>query len=285
MSIRPIIVGWDGSPGAEEAVRWAAHTAARHHRTLRIIHVVKTGPAPSRSFLAGAEAVAREAEPTLRVHSGLLRGQPLEALRTLSAPAGALVVGTRGHSRLRTALVGSVSEGLTQQADGPVVVVRGRTDHHPSAPIVVGVDGSEISAAAIGYAARYAETLGAPLVAVTAVPDPLQSVAPEAYLTEEHAAIARRDAERIVQRAVTDIRTAHPGLIVESRVCELEPLEALVEAAEDAQVLIVGTHGRSGFGGVLFGSVSRTLLHHAPCPVAVVRPRRGLNVKGVESAG
>lgn len=286
MSERPIIVGWDGSPGADEAVRWAARTAARHDRALRIVQVVRNRPDPGVSGFGTARALAAEVAPALRVDTEIIHGQPVEILRSLSEQAEVVVVGTRGHSRFRATLVGSVGEAVTQQAHSPVVVVRGKTVQHPSAPVVVGIDGSSTSAAAIAYAVSYARMLGAPLLGVTAVPDPLQSVAPEVALTEEHAALVRRDAERTLHRALTDVRAKHPDLAVEPRILELEPPEALIRAAEEAQILVVGSHGRRGFAGMVLGSVSRTLLHQAPCPVAViVRPRRRLSAKAVRSGG
>lgn len=287
MSERTMVVGWDGSEGAAAAVRWAARTAARLGRELRIVRVVRTGPDPSVDYFAEAHALVAEVAPGLTVDTKVVNDHPIGALRDESRDASVVVVGTRGHSRLRSTIVGSVGEGLTQYAFGPVVVVRGETDHDDTDPVVVGVDGSPTSSEAIQYAARFALAMKAPLRAVAAAPDPLLSIAPETVVAapdplmsippesavvEEASALVHRDAERFLQEVLSGLHSAHPELSVSSVVLDSHPVDALVEAARDAQLLVVGSHGRGGFAGMLLGSVSRSVLHHAPCPVAVVRP-------------
>lgn len=271
MSERTIVVGWDGSEGAGTAVRWAARTAARLDRSLRIVRVVRTGPDARTDTFAAAKTLVAEVAPGLTVTTKILNDHPIGALRDESHEATVVVVGTRGHSRLRSTLVGSVSEGLTQYAHSPVVVVRGDANHDPTDPVVVGVDGSPTSSEAIQFAARFASALNAPLLAVAAAPEPLLSIAPEVVVPEESSTLAHRDAERFLQQVLSELRGAHPGLSVDSKAFDSHPVAALVEAAADAQLLVVGSHGRGGFAGMLLGSVSRSVLHHAPCPVGVVR--------------
>ncbi|WP_432560257.1 universal stress protein [Granulicoccus sp. GXG6511] len=274
MSERPVVVGWDDSPGAAPGVRWAARTAARLGRELRIVRVVRTGPDPRTDAFAAARELVAEVAPGLTIDTKVINGHPIEALRDESAEAEMVVVGTRGHSRLHSTLVGSVGEGLTQHGLGPIVVVRGDTERDVTAPVVVGVDGSKTSSAAIGFAARFAEAVGASVLGVAAAPDPLRSIAREIVVSDEHSLSVRQDAERFLHEAMAGLRADHPDLVVGSTVLEHEPADALVQAADNAQLIVVGSHGRGGFAGMLLGSVSRTVLHHAPCPVAVVRPDR-----------
>lgn len=273
MSERNIVVGWDGSEGAAAALRWGARTAARLDRALRIVRVVRTGPDPRTDAFADARALVAEVAPGLAVDTKVVNDHPIGALRDESMEAAVVVVGTRGHSRLRSTLAGSVSEGLTQYAHSPVVVVRGDADHVSTDPVVVGVDGSRTSSEAIQYAARFAMAMNAPLRAVAAAPDPLLLIAPET-IVEEPSTLVHRDAERYLQEVLAGLQKDYPGLSVDTMVLGIPPVEALVQAAADAQLLVVGSHGRGGFTGMLLGSVSRSVLHHAPCPVGVVRPHR-----------
>jgi len=274
MSERPVVVGWDDSPGAAPGVRWAARTAARLGRALRVVLVVRTGPDPRTDAFANARQLVAEVAPGLAIDNKVINGHPIEALRDESAEAEMVVVGTRGHSRLHSTLVGSVGEGLTQHARGPVVVVRGGSDREQTAPVVVGVDGSRTSTEAISFAARFADAIGAPVLGVAAAPDPLRSIAREIVVSEQHSTSVRQDAERFLHQAMAGLRADYPDLVVGSKVLDIEPADALVQAAENAQLIVVGSHGRGGFAGMLLGSVSRSVLHHAPCPVAVVRPQR-----------
>lgn len=267
-----IVVGWDDSPGSEPAVRWAARTSAQLSHPLRVVLVVRTASDPRTDAFATARELVEQAVPGLAIETKVINGHPIEALRDESAEASMVVVGTRGHSRLTSTLVGSIGEELTQHALGPVVVVRGDSNREPTAPVVVGVDGSETSSAAIRFAAAFADTMGASLFAVAAAPDPLRG-GPRGTVEDERTELVhRQDAERFIAGALVKVRKDHPDLLADSKVLTVEPVEALVQAAEDAQLLVVGSHGRGGFAGMLLGSVSRIVLHHAPCPVAVVRP-------------
>jgi nucleotide-binding universal stress UspA family protein len=137
--------------------------------------------------------------------------------------------------------------------------------------VVVGVDGSSTSAKAIGFAFDFAGRHGGELVAVHAWSDlPMDALEPVRSWDEDWAAIEERG-QRLLATSLTGHADRHPGVPVH-RVVSLErPAQALLELAEDAALLVVGSHGRGTLGSMLLGSVSHAMVYHAPCPVAVVR--------------
>lgn len=289
---RPVVVAWDGSQGAEDAVTWAARTADLLHRSLRILYVwdpvmpsytaglmtmLPEGLTPEQieDILAPARTLAQEAAPGLEIETECISGHPVSELVEQSAQAELLVIGSRGHSRFVATLTGSTGVSVCAHGRGPVVVVRSLPPagaQEGSAPVVVGVDGSETSDGAVGFAARFAEAVGAPLHVVGAIPETPPTA--ELQLPADYFKQLRDHTDTQLQAVVDRIRGDHPDLQVEGILEEELPAEALKTRAEGARLLVVGSHGRGGFVGMLLGSVSRAALFTAPCPVAVVRPLR-----------
>jgi nucleotide-binding universal stress UspA family protein len=141
-------------------------------------------------------------------------------------------------------------------------------------PIVVGVDGSAASLEALRWAARQARLTGAPLLALTAWafpehPTPF-GIVPDIPLPPDELDQVRARLEETTRAVV-----GADDVVVRSTVVPGDAATVLLRAAEDAQLLVVGSRGRGTFAGVLLGSVSAHVAHHAPCPVVVVRPRAG----------
>ncbi|MCZ7415260.1 MULTISPECIES: universal stress protein [unclassified Streptomyces] len=134
--------------------------------------------------------------------------------------------------------------------------------------IVVGVDGSESSRSALRWAARHAALTGAELRPVQAWQPPLGYGMPVDYSGIDFAQQTRRSLDQSVEEALG----THPGVPVRPQAVEGHPAAVLVEASRDADLLVVGSHGRGAFAGMLLGSVSGHCVHHASCPVLVVRP-------------
>lgn len=297
---RPVVVGVDGSRSALDAVRWAAVEARRRRTGLRLVEAFGWLPVedgepgdhgersdrsdhidPSyrevltraaRERLAVAGAAAALAAPDVPVETDLLTGDPIPRLVTESAAAQLVVVGDRGLAGITGLLVGSVATGVAARAACPIVVVRGAGPGGPvpdEGPVVVGVDGSPLSEAALASAFEAASVRGVGLVAVHTWRDTMidGSVAPlidwAAIEVEEQQVLA----ERLAGWAVK-----YPDVAVERVVARDRPARALRERSRGAQLLVVGSRGRGGLVGTLLGSVSQTLLHHAACPVMVVRP-------------
>ena len=147
-----------------------------------------------------------------------------------------------------------------------------------SKPIVVGVDGSEASRAALGWAAEEAGLRSVPLVLVHVwsfvPPQPIGD--PGLFAVPVGDLPGQLDAERgaaagALEGAASEALAAAPGIEVEERLVEGDAGDALVSESESAQLLVVGSHGRTGFRAALLGSVSQHVASHAACPVVVVR--------------
>ena len=286
-----IVVGVDGSDTALAAVRWAAAEAARRRLPLRLV-AAHTWPAGGfvgdpglgvdpravlrdmvRGHLAAAASAAAAVVPGLAVEQVEVDGDPAAVLAGESERAELVVLGDRGLGGFTGLLLGSVAVALSARAACPVVVVRG-AETDPAVPrpepVVVGVDGSPGSTAALVFAVEAAVLRGVPLVAVHAwrdvLVDPTMSplVDWDAVESDEHEALAER---------LAGTRTDHPDLALRKLVVRDRPARALVDESRSAQLVVVGSRGRGGLQGLLLGSVSQQVLHHAHCPVAVVRSR------------
>ncbi|HZQ58424.1 MAG TPA: universal stress protein [Acidimicrobiales bacterium] len=135
--------------------------------------------------------------------------------------------------------------------------------------IVVGVDGSPGSVAALSWAAGLAKETGAELDAVTAWELSyawIDGYAPDIVRWAEE---ARRDAEERLGAAITAAGVG-AEVTVTRTVVEGATAQALLDASKDADLLVVGSRGRGGFAGLLLGSVSQQCVHHARVPVTVV---------------
>jgi len=240
-------------------------------------------------------ARARATHPDLPVVTRLRDGYPAGVLTDASRQASLVVVGHRGGGGFTDLLTGSVAIQLANHAACPVIVVRGRGSSHGSAPVgdpapagapgsapdrtvVVGVDGSEGSRRAAEFAAAAAARYRAPLIAVYAWPP--DAAWPPALAQAGHPPprAPERISETPVAETLADLTERFPELPVRPEIHQHTPAhEALLAAAKDARLVVVGARGRGGFRGLLLGSVSQALIHHAPCPVAVVGPGAGSN--------
>ena len=153
-------------------------------------------------------------------------------------------------------------EGQEQPAATPPVARR----------IVVGVDGSDSSLEALRWGVRYASLTGASVDAVTAweYPAPVGGwgMAPLGMLDQtDFGAIAAQQLEDLVAQ----LGAAGRGVVIRQLAREGNPARVLLDASQDADLLVVGNRGRGGFAGLLLGSVSQHCVHHATCPVVVIR--------------
>ncbi|MFI6512305.1 universal stress protein [Streptosporangium sp. NPDC050855] len=278
----PIIAGTDGSAGATTAVEWAADDAARAGLPLRVVTAVYPRPsdvprsivleedvitADARRVLAEAEATVRARRPFVEVSTALIEGPPPLVLRDQGQAAEEIVIGTRGLGGFAAAVLGSVSMHVAGHAHCPVVVV------HPSTgpahdEITVGVDDSDACEPALAYAFHQAGLRGARLRVVHAWQLPVHAFAPEAAYAMDDIRAAQHV---VVAERLAAWRQKYPGVDLVEDVRCAHPVDALVEASEGSDLLVVGSHGRGALSSLLLGSVSRGVLHHARCTVAVVR--------------
>lgn len=143
----------------------------------------------------------------------------------------------------------------------------------PQGAVVVGIDGSEHSTRALAWAADQARRFGQPLAIVHALGpvDPYWMVQPVVDVQALKESMVA-NADELLDAARAEVRAAHPDLEVVTGWKSEDARHLLVEASENAGLVVVGSHGRGAFKRLLLGSVSVGLTRHAHCPVAVVRP-------------
>lgn len=281
----PVIVCTDGSPPATAAVLWAAGEAERRSLPLRIVHVREPWsygtpyyPAPGvldqlaesgKQIVAEAAQAAREHQPAVKVETEIVYGPIAQSLREQSADGFEMIVGHRGFGGFTGMLLGAVSLRVAGHAAGPVVVVRGDTSGGRG-EVVAGIDPAEDPAPVLDYAFDAAGVRGARLQIVHT----WQLLAPPVDFS------GTADVEEITQAVRTDVdkavapwRERHPHIEVVTVVGRGHPVRALTESSAQADLVIVGSRNRSALGLMHLGSVSHGLVHHAHCPVAVVRAR------------
>ncbi len=283
-----IVVGVDGSASSNAAVRWAAAQGARRNIPLRLVHVAAAPsvtnvmlPVPAefeqwqdtqaREVLREAtELVAQvgaETGATVRIaDTDIYHAAPVPTLIDLSKGAELIVVGSRGMGAFRRTLLGSASTGLLHHAHCPVAVIHDGPTPAPQLPVVVGVDGSPASAEAVTLAFAEASRLGVDLVAVHAWSDDSLFSVPGV----DWAAVMVTEEEVLSQR-LAGMAEDHPDVTVHRVVVRDQPARYLAEQAQGAQLLVVGSHGRGGFAGMLLGSVSTALAHTVTIPLIVAR--------------
>ncbi|GAB47386.1 universal stress protein [Mobilicoccus pelagius] len=284
-----VVVGVDGSPAADAALAWGAREAASrglpvHLLCARESFALPTGVVesalPWEALEDGGKTILREAcelaqrvAPGIEITCSRPWGGPAQVLVAASDRAAFLVVGTRGRSRRTAAVLGTVSLQTASHARCPVVVIR--EDHaeqdrtHGSAHVVVGADGSRDSERAV----RFAFDCAAPSGRVTAVTAWWLEVVDGVVVTTPESAEWERVVsgyESRMRAAIGDVPADYPDVVLETRVDRARATEALLDAARDADLLVVGSRGRGGFAGLMLGSVSQNMLTEASCPVAVV---------------
>jgi nucleotide-binding universal stress UspA family protein len=300
-----VAVGVDGSAGSRAALVHALIAATRRGADLDVvstygIELYYLGGAPldvpdtaalQDACEARARAMVTEVQdelaasfaPGIRdigVHLFVSAGSAAQGLLDRSEGAALLVVGSRGRGAMRSALLGSVALHCATHASCPVVVVHPPgVEARTSARVVVGVDGSDSSRAALAAAVDEATRMGAEIEAVA-------TYVTTDYWTDLSTIVIpsveeiRSDLERRTRRLVDEVlaqsrnRGEPSGVTVRTEVVEGPAGEVLVRRAGSADLLVVGSRGRGAFRDLLLGSVALHCAMHAPCPVMVVHPSR-----------
>jgi nucleotide-binding universal stress UspA family protein len=320
ITARAIVVGHDGSPGADRALDIAARLAGPLAASLLVARSWHRDPHPSAvaqliresrstdeisatvrdELVADCSSVARE-HAGLAIRYTAADASPAGLLCGLSRDALMLVVGSRGLNAFSGMMLGSVSNRCLHQSTRPVLVVPQRerhaaVDEHPSTPeqattrtttatrnnvsatpplepgsIVVGYDASPDARRALSEALRIAEQLAAPVAVIhtwSIDTAPRSSIWKDGFVAS-YPELAHEVLLRLKQHTKS-LTKAHPAVAVECFAVLGHPAEALVRASETALMLVVGSRGLGGFGGLLVGSVSTHCVHRALCPVLVV---------------
>jgi nucleotide-binding universal stress UspA family protein len=262
-----VVVGVDGSKESLAAIDWAVADVRVRPRRLHLLHAcgwsLVTLPlrgdglhlppeirAPEGAYLVAQKLLGEAAgrvDINVPVTTEISTDVPGRALLTASRTAGLVVVGAHGTGGFAGLLLGSVASQVTAHGRCPVVVVRPAPV--AEGPVLVGVDGSPVSRRAMEFAHAYAAAHHRVLVALHASHGPEPAADPDALLAR-----LPRD----------------PVVPVDRRLVRDRAAPALIEASAGASLTVVGSRGRGGFTGLLLGSVSHQVLHHAAGPVAVV---------------
>ena len=279
----PLLVAYDSSADAKRALQWAAHESLRSGVPVHVLAVNEILPPTwggvggmvvvTEGYVLDSSAVLEEAVKALAdagvvdVTTSQRTGPVVAELLQAAGSAAALVIGSRGHGAAGEALIGSVSQHLARHATCPVVVVREPHDAD-ARRIVVGIDGSPTSAAALAYACQRAETTGETVVAIHGWH--VRAPSTDVWASQPRT-VDVGERERLLSESVAGVREDHPDVRLEQEVVLVAPEQALVDASASASLVVVGSRGLGWFSGLLLGSVSQAVLHRAMCPVAVVR--------------
>lgn len=285
MTTRRILVGADGTANSKAAVRWAACEAQRRDLPLRVTYVCDWDSREIRDDLAAndpdfvrrrAEGIAgvaayeaRMVAPHLDIDSHALIGHPAARLLAESDNAALVVLGSRGHGGFAGLLLGSVSQRVATHVSCPVVVVRGRGDAAQGS-VVVGVDDSDMADLVLETAFEQAAGRSCALTVVRVTPSPPWP----GRLSAGDASMSNQDATEMVrlQEELAPWRSKYHDVPVGVVLTRGSPAGVLVEASRHAQLVVVGSRGHGVLAGTLLGSTGLQLLHHADCPVYIVRP-------------
>lgn len=284
-----VVVGVDGSSSSLAAVEAAAQEARWRRAELRVVHaiwpVIAPGPVPMAAapfgppegvLPAAAERLVTEAlrragnvAPQVEVTHEVVAGEALTVLELQSRDADLVIIGSRGRGGFVGMLLGSTAVYLTAHSQCPVMVVREQRE--AAGPIVLGVDGSRAGEKAVDFAFAEAALRGADIIALHAwTPDNVPVPPPQVPDVFGPGTVAEVE-ERLLAQSLAGRQEKYPDVSVRPELVHGVNHEALIEASRTAQLMVVGARGRGGFTGLLLGSVSQALLHHAHCPVTVVR--------------
>jgi nucleotide-binding universal stress UspA family protein len=280
---KPVVVAVDGSERNRSAVAWAAHEAAALDCEMVLVTVLPDHLVPARGFsvsgpdqaaldmLAEARHGVRDIVDESRVHTEAVSGVPVEALLEKAGTAALVVVGKRGLGGFTRVIVGSTSIALAGRSPVPVAIVPDEWDQadREGRPVVLGVDLDKVDEEPIDAAIGRAERLGVPLVAVHGWETPAAYSWDAATVAGVVAEAEQAEQERF-DELLASWRERHPGVVIRPMRVHKHPAAAILEAAEDAQLVVLGRHPAGVFGGFAFGSVARAVLHYAESPVVVV---------------
>lgn len=282
-----VVVGVDGSDTALGAAEWAAQFAAAHALPLTLLHAIPRfdwhfasvdPPAHDEGtgdrVLDAAETAMRSAHPDLAIRPQAVKGAVATVLAEASNSARVLVVGT-GAADNRA--LGSHAVKIAHRAACPLVVWRKPVAKRTGKPlpVVVGVDESDGSARALAEAFEISKAMHAPLTVVhmweigqaVGMGDLGGAGNMDWQLLEMLESQQRRRMDELIAPLARKYPNAHVAKVFQ----DISPAKGLADLSRTAQLVVVGSHGRGKLADSIIGSVSQTVIHHAECPVLVVR--------------
>ncbi|MDG9705706.1 universal stress protein [Streptomyces sp. DH37] len=292
--VRTVTVGVDGSGESLAAADWAAREAMRRKVPLHLVHVREPDPFTPPDSFADPEArqhwaqrIPREAandlagrHPGLEITTDQLTGRPAEVLTAAAEQAEVLVIGTRGLGPVTGFLVGSVGLSTVARVDCPVVLVRAGTAEEggpagteppvPARDVVMGLELYRPSDELIEFGFDAASRRGAPLRVIHGWNPPLVYGVDPIAVDPRLATDLARESARVLEDALRHWREKYPDVEVKAQAVVGRPARHLLEASEDASLVVVGRRKRRSPIGFHIGPVAHAVMHHAKAPVAVV---------------
>lgn len=277
-----IIVGWDRSEPARGALRWAVSRGIALDERVTLARVVDNTISTAEYFVSDSAAAAarialmddvaeaRDQYPEASITSELILGDPSEALARLSTAEDIVVVGTHRRAGQLARFAWSVGARLSRQSGGPVAIIP-EDNVRPRRGIVVGVDWSAASRAAVLFAAREANRSGDELLAIHAWHEASGDGGHHEDDDDEPAAELQRMREETLEAALRPVVARYPALKLRRRAVRGRAEDVLAEACLDSTMLVVGNHGASGIVDRMLGSVCASLILSLSGPMVVVR--------------
>ena len=279
-------MGFDGSQPASMAIAWAVPEATLRGCGLTLVHALLppvttgglgVGLPPSLELIDELEQQAKDQLEAVAadldcddVTTLIAVGSPSAVLLEASETADLVVLGSRGRGGFTGLLLGSVGAQVAAHAACPAIVIRAtaRPDAHQ---IVVGIDGSAASEAALAFAFDEASRHGWDLIALHAWDVPAYDllIVPNGPVPIPLAGVAD-DEVRLAAEALAGFRDDFPDVSVEERLVRSPAVRALLTAVDNPAMIVVGSRGHGPTIGALLGSVSNGVLHKAKVPVAVI---------------
>lgn len=285
MKSNGILVGVDGSPESDAAVRWAAQEAVMRRAALTLTSVIVPVVVPwpvryleadyrqqqeahAKEVITLAEEIARQAaeHSELPIKTEVRHGNAVVELIKASKTATMIVIGSRGLGAFGAGLLGSVSRGLLHYARSPVAVIHGEPETDArTRPVLLGIDGSPASEAAAEFAFDEASHRGVDVIALHAWSD----VSPEPAMGQDWREY-QEEAGEILTQQLSGFQERYPDVRVRRRVVCDRPAKWLIEESTHVQLIVLGNRGRGGFTRLLLGSVSTAVAESSTAPVIVV---------------
>lgn len=278
---KPIVVGINGSALSEAALTWALQRASDHKLPIIAVHAVddrwmtpdveyrEIVREAAMDLLQRAQDGARVRAHDVDVEIQLRHGSAGEALTEASKEASLLVVGVHDRHWLDGGPLTDRALQVVSASDSPVAVIPPSPDTGRHG-VVVGVDGSKESLQAVSFAAAEADRAGDELTVVLAVRSPARWVEPR--LPTRMSGTVVEEEKVVLAESAAGLRDRYPDLVIHQRlVPDTEPAHALVMAAREARLLVIGSRGRGAFSRLVLGSTAHTVLLNAPCPTIVTR--------------
>ncbi|WP_072687108.1 universal stress protein [Rhodococcus marinonascens] len=286
-----VVVGLDGSDTSTNAALWGAAVASKWGAPLSLVHALPhDGPLYSpaavmlesrflsqvredgEAIIATARTLLGQQFPGLEVETTISPGPGGTAVIEASDRARLIVLGSTGAGAFRSVLVGSTALHVANRAPCPVVVLRGDGAPPDQRPVVVGVDGSDLSRDAVTRAFEFASFFDAPLVGLhTWQGSPAMGGTSQGLLVDW--VTVRQEEEALLAEGLAGESETFPDVSVTKVAKQGAAADAMMQHAKDAQLIVVGSHGRGPVLGALMGSTSQNLLHHATCPVMICRSK------------